>query len=89
MNHWCLAFGKGDLTFRHKLDQLGYFNTNSPHVEVDLALKYPTKCLLIGPVIGNEVSKIINKLSTRWTSSSTTWCAASVSDVISISRKLP
>ena len=55
---------------------LGHFNPNGPRaisiqmaqqghfnpVQVDLALNHPLKCLVIGPVIGKEVSKTINAL---------------------------
>ena len=53
---------------------LGHFNPNGPRaisiqmaqqghfnpVQVDSALNHPLKCLVIGPVIGKEVSNEIN-----------------------------
>lgn len=40
--------------------ELGHFNPNGPHFEVESALNGPIKCLVIDPVIGKEVSKYSN-----------------------------
>ena len=61
--------------FSIEMALLGHFNPNGPRaisiqmaqqghfnpVQVDSALNHPLKCLVIGPVIGKEVSKIVNE----------------------------